>query len=61
LHVSGYDGPVYDGVPAVGEHTREVLSDELGLTPDELGQLQADGVISRVAADGISTVQGAAG
>jgi crotonobetainyl-CoA:carnitine CoA-transferase CaiB-like acyl-CoA transferase len=59
LHVSGYDGPVYDGVPAVGEHTREVLSDELGLTPDELAELQADGVISRVAADGIATVQAA--
>jgi crotonobetainyl-CoA:carnitine CoA-transferase CaiB-like acyl-CoA transferase len=59
LHMAGYDGPVYDGVPAVGEHTREVLSDELGLTPDELGQLQADGVISRVAADGMTTVQAA--
>ncbi|MEU0486479.1 CoA transferase, partial [Streptosporangium sp. NPDC006013] len=28
LHVRSYDGPRYDGVPAIGQHTREVL-DEL--------------------------------
>ena len=32
-------------VPWLGEHTTEVLSAELGLTDQELAQLQADGVI----------------
>lgn len=30
LHVSGYAGPTYDGVPAIGEHTDEVLAELLG-------------------------------
>jgi crotonobetainyl-CoA:carnitine CoA-transferase CaiB-like acyl-CoA transferase len=30
LHLSGYDGPTYDGVPAIGEHTEEVLGQLLG-------------------------------
>ena len=46
LHVDGYDGPVYDGVPAVGEHTREVLSGELGVPDAELAELAAAGVVS---------------
>lgn len=46
LHVDGYDGPVYDGVPAVGEHTREVLAGEAGLTEGELAELVAAGVVS---------------
>jgi hypothetical protein len=29
LHVKDYDGPVYDGVPTIGQHTREVLEGEL--------------------------------
>ena len=32
LHFDGYAGPVYDGVPAIGEHTDEVLTDLLSLT-----------------------------
>jgi crotonobetainyl-CoA:carnitine CoA-transferase CaiB-like acyl-CoA transferase len=32
-------------VPWLGEHTDEVLRDELGLQPDELAALRADGVI----------------
>jgi crotonobetainyl-CoA:carnitine CoA-transferase CaiB-like acyl-CoA transferase len=47
LHVDGYDGPRYDGVPAVGEHTAAVLGDELGLPAAELADLSARGVISR--------------
>jgi len=30
LHIEGYAGPRYDGVPKVGEHTEEVLGELLG-------------------------------
>jgi crotonobetainyl-CoA:carnitine CoA-transferase CaiB-like acyl-CoA transferase len=30
LHVEGYAGPRYDGVPTVGQHTDEVLAELLG-------------------------------
>lgn len=46
LHVDGYDGPRYDGVPAVGEHTREVLAGEAGYSDPELAELVAAGVVS---------------
>lgn len=46
LHMNGYEGPVYDGVPSVGEHTREVLVGELGITADDFERLGADGVVS---------------
>jgi crotonobetainyl-CoA:carnitine CoA-transferase CaiB-like acyl-CoA transferase len=46
LHVDGYEGPVYDGVPAVGEHTREVVTGELGVDPQDVARLIADGVLS---------------
>jgi crotonobetainyl-CoA:carnitine CoA-transferase CaiB-like acyl-CoA transferase len=46
LHVDGYAGPVYDGVPAVGEHTREVLAGEAGVSDAELAELAAAGVLS---------------
>ncbi|MEV0595756.1 CaiB/BaiF CoA transferase family protein [Nonomuraea cavernae] len=39
LHLAGYEGPVYEGVPAIGEHTREVLADVLKLTEAELDAL----------------------
>lgn len=45
LHVNGYDGPTYDGVPAVGEHTTEVLTGA-GVDADELARLVAAGVVS---------------
>jgi len=31
LHVASYAGPTYDGVPAIGEHTAEVLDELLGV------------------------------
>jgi len=31
LHVEGYAGPTYHGVPAIGEHTDEVLEELLGV------------------------------
>jgi len=46
LHVDGYPGPAYDGFPSVGEHTREVLVGELGLTAEEFRALQREGVVS---------------
>lgn len=46
LHLSGYDGPVYDGVPTVGEQTREILTERLGLDDAELTRLAAAGVIN---------------
>ncbi|MXP24257.1 CoA transferase [Gordonia sp. HNM0687] len=45
LHMGGYDGPTYDGVPTVGEHTREVLTDRLSLDDAELSRLADAGVI----------------
>lgn len=45
LHLRDYDGPSYDGVPSVGEHTTEVLTD-LGVDAQELTRLRTDGVIS---------------
>lgn len=45
LHVNGYDGPSYDGVPAVGEHTAEVLAD-IGVPADEIARFAASGVIN---------------
>lgn len=44
LHMRGYDGPSYVGVPTVGEHTSEVLT-SVGLDSDELARLVAGGVI----------------
>lgn len=45
LHVQGYDGPGYDGVPSIGEHTTEVLSGVLALPAEELEALTAAGTI----------------
>lgn len=45
LHMRGADRPSYDGVPSVGEHTREVLSGELGMPDAELARLVEAGVI----------------
>jgi crotonobetainyl-CoA:carnitine CoA-transferase CaiB-like acyl-CoA transferase len=47
LHLRGYDGPSYDGVPAIGEHTRSVLSDWIGLTDAELDELLTSGVLGQ--------------
>jgi len=48
VHIDGYDGPVYDGVPKVGEHTSQVLGAELGIPVAELADLGERGVISRI-------------
>jgi crotonobetainyl-CoA:carnitine CoA-transferase CaiB-like acyl-CoA transferase len=46
LHLSESPEPTYDGVPTVGQHTREVLLDELGVAEDELAKLVAAEVVS---------------
>lgn len=46
LHVKDYDGPVYDGVPTIGQHTREVLVGDLGLAPHKVAELVERGVVS---------------
>ena len=46
LHMSDYDGPSYIGVPSIGEHTREVLVQELGLDDQVVQQLASQGVVS---------------
>lgn len=46
LHLSGYEGPSYRGVPAVGEHTRDVLTRELGLQAGEFAMLVSQGVVA---------------
>lgn len=48
VHIDGYDGPVYEGVPKVGEHTSQVLGAELGIPVAELADLGERGVISRI-------------
>lgn len=47
LHMRGYDGPTYDGVPGVGQHTADVLGSLLNLSPSDVDALAAEGVVSR--------------
>jgi crotonobetainyl-CoA:carnitine CoA-transferase CaiB-like acyl-CoA transferase len=47
LHLRGYDGPGYDGVPEIGEHTRAVLAEWLGLDDAEFAALAAAGVVKQ--------------
>jgi crotonobetainyl-CoA:carnitine CoA-transferase CaiB-like acyl-CoA transferase len=46
-HIAGYDGPRYDKVPGIGEHTVEYLG-EMGISPGEVADLAARGIISGV-------------
>ncbi|MFH5821903.1 CaiB/BaiF CoA transferase family protein [Georgenia sp. AZ-5] len=48
LHLEGYAGPAYDGVPEVGQHTREVLSEVAGMAAEEVQNLADDGVLGGV-------------
>ena len=47
LHMHDYAGPTYDGVPAIGEHTDEVLT-EIGVDGHELAALRSRGVVGGV-------------
>jgi crotonobetainyl-CoA:carnitine CoA-transferase CaiB-like acyl-CoA transferase len=46
LHMQDYDGPAYSDIPSIGEHTREVLVEVLGIAETELDHLSAAKVIS---------------
>jgi crotonobetainyl-CoA:carnitine CoA-transferase CaiB-like acyl-CoA transferase len=46
LHLDGYSGPGYHGVPGIGEHTAAILGELLEIGPAELGDLADHGVIS---------------
>lgn len=50
LHLEGYAGPTYEGVPTVGEHTVEVLSGHPAFTPERIAELQAAGIVGRAEA-----------
>ena len=41
----GEERPVPSGAPVLGAHNREVWCDTVGLTPDELARLQAEGIV----------------
>lgn len=46
LHLGSYGGPVYEGVPTIGEHTASALTGLLGLAPEELAELGHSDVVS---------------
>ncbi len=45
LHMGSYAGPVYDGVPAIGEHTESALAELLGMARDEIARLGSSDVV----------------
>ncbi|MBM7808735.1 crotonobetainyl-CoA:carnitine CoA-transferase CaiB-like acyl-CoA transferase [Geodermatophilus bullaregiensis] len=45
LHMGSYAGPVYDGVPAIGEHTESGLAELLGMARDEIAHLGSSDVV----------------
>jgi crotonobetainyl-CoA:carnitine CoA-transferase CaiB-like acyl-CoA transferase len=47
LHVASFDGPTYDGVPAIGQHSRAVLSEWIDLDTTEFDSLQTAGVVAQ--------------
>ncbi len=52
LHLRDYAGPGYAGVPAIGQHTREVLTELLDTPADRLASLAAAHVISGASTSG---------
>jgi crotonobetainyl-CoA:carnitine CoA-transferase CaiB-like acyl-CoA transferase len=46
LRMASYDGPRYDGVPAIGEHTWEVLTEILGTPSERIAELADASVVS---------------
>lgn len=45
VHVEGYEVERYEGVPTIGQHTREVLGGLLSLGQDDLSALAAAGAV----------------
>lgn len=50
LHLEGYEGPTYEGVPAIGEHTTDVLSAHPAFDSQRLIELAEAGIIGRASA-----------
>lgn len=48
LHMASAPAPVYDGVPAIGEHTASVLAGALELSQAQLAELAGQGIIGPV-------------
>jgi len=46
VHLDSYPGPLYEGVPAIGEHTAPALTELLGLTREELAELAASSAVA---------------
>ncbi|EFL28041.1 putative Acyl-CoA transferase/carnitine dehydratase protein [Streptomyces himastatinicus ATCC 53653] len=46
VHLDSYPGPLYEGVPAIGEHTGPALTELLGLTREELAELAASSAVA---------------
>ncbi len=47
LHMRDYAGPTYDGVPAIGQHSRSVLADWIGLDQAAFDELADAGVVAQ--------------
>ena len=45
VHLSRTDWSITRGAPCLGEHNDQVFGELLGLAPDEIAALRADGVI----------------
>jgi crotonobetainyl-CoA:carnitine CoA-transferase CaiB-like acyl-CoA transferase len=45
LHLASYNGPTYVGCPSIGQHTTEVQTEVLHLTPAEIAELTSAGVV----------------
>lgn len=48
LHMGSYDGPLYDGVPTIGEHTEAGLTGLLGMGREEIDALGAADVVGPI-------------
>ncbi|MFD7500841.1 CaiB/BaiF CoA transferase family protein [Streptomyces sp. NPDC059850] len=46
VHLDSYPGPLYEGVPGIGEHTVPALTELLGLTPGELAELAGSSAVA---------------
>ncbi len=47
LHLRDYAGPAYHGVPAIGEHSRSVLAEWVGLDGADFDTLAASGIVAQ--------------
>jgi crotonobetainyl-CoA:carnitine CoA-transferase CaiB-like acyl-CoA transferase len=56
LRLGGEATPVHRAAPLLGQHTREVLEDDVGLTPDEVSSLLSAGIVGEAVP--ASTVSG---